>query len=139
MKKIELADIQNILDYEKVREEAQNRIIALKKNRRVQVGDMISFVFENRDTVLFQIQEMVRAERIVDEEKIQDEIDVYNELIPGDGELSATMFIEIQDQARIRETLEKLLGITSRELSRLASRTLARGRVSIRLRLRTEE
>ena len=72
----------------------------------------MSFVFENRDTVLFQIQEMVRAERIVDEKKIQDEIDVYKELIPGEGELSATMFIEIQDQSRIRATLESFLGLT---------------------------
>jgi hypothetical protein len=72
----------------------------------------MSFVFENRDTELFQIQEMVRAERIVDEKKIQDEIDVYKELIPGEGELSATMFIEIQDQSRIRATLESFLGLT---------------------------
>jgi hypothetical protein len=61
------------------------------------VGDRITLVFENRETVLFQIQEMVRAERIVEDRKIQDEIDAYEPLLPGNGELSATLFIEIPE------------------------------------------
>jgi hypothetical protein len=119
MNKIALPDIKNILEYEKVREEFRDRIIELKKSRRIAVGDLITFVFENRDTVLFQIQEMVRAERLVDEDRIQDEIDVFNELIPPDGQLSATMFIEITDQASIRPTLERLVGITRRGVAYL--------------------
>ncbi len=95
MQKIELKDIRNIAEYEKVREAMRADIIALKKNRRLQVGPNLSLVFENRETVLFQIHEMVRAERLVDERKIQDEIDAYANLIPGPGELSATLFVEI--------------------------------------------
>ena len=112
MKKIELSDIKNILEYEREREEFRDRIIRIKKDRRISVGDLITFVLENRDTVLFQIQEMVRAERIVDPAKIQDEIDVYNELLPAKRELSATLFIEITESSEIRPTLERLLGLT---------------------------
>jgi len=95
MRKIELEDIRNIAEYEKVREAMRAEIIALKKNRRLEVGPNLSLVFENRQTVLFQIHEMVRAERLVDDRRIQDEIDAYQNLIPGAGELSATLFIEI--------------------------------------------
>ena len=112
MKKIELSDVKNILEYEREREQYRDRIIETKKKRRIAVGDLITFVFENRDTVLFQIQEMVRAERIIEPAKIQEEIDVYCELLPGQDELSATMFIEISESSLIRPTLEKLLGLT---------------------------
>jgi len=112
MNKIELSDIKNILEYEREREAFRDRIIQIKKNRRIAVGELITFVFENRDTVLFQIQEMVRAERIVDPAKIQDEIDVYSALLPGEHELSATLFIEISDSSEIKPTLQRLLGLT---------------------------
>jgi hypothetical protein len=112
MNKIGLSDINNILEYERQRESFRDRIIEIKKARRISVGDLFTFLFENRDTVLFQIQEMVRAERIVDEKKIQAEIDSYAELLPGPRALSATMFIELRDQSTIKVTLEKFLGIT---------------------------
>jgi hypothetical protein len=112
MKTIELADIKDILEYEREREQFRDRIIEIKKSRRVAVGDLITLVFENRETVLFQIQEMVRAERIVEPAKIQDEIDVYNELLPGENELSATLFIEISQGSEIKPTLQRLLGLT---------------------------
>src|SRR6185436_16629485 len=62
-------------------------------------------------TMLFQIQEMVRAERIVDLDKVRDEIEVYNELVPNSGELSATLLIEITGSDHIREELVQLIGI----------------------------
>ena len=111
MDKIRLADVVNFFEYEKVREARRARIIDLKRRRRVAVGRYLSFVFENRETVLFQIQEMCRAERIASDVKVQEEIDVYNALLPGPGELSATMFIEIEDMARIKPVLDRLLGI----------------------------
>ncbi|HSK29290.1 MAG TPA: DUF3501 family protein [Candidatus Limnocylindria bacterium] len=111
MKKIVLDDILGFSAYEKIREEFRQEIIAKKRNRRVAVGDKVSLVFENRDTVIFQIQEMLRAERIADLDKIREEISVYNELIPNSGELSATMFLEIEDQSHLREDLLKFLGI----------------------------
>jgi len=111
MKKIALEDIRGLTAYEKVREEFRRGIIELKKNRRLAVGDRVSLLFENRDTVIFQIQEMIRAERITDLDKIREEIEVYNGLIPAAGELSATLFLEIENQDRIRGELLKFLGI----------------------------
>jgi uncharacterized protein DUF3501 len=109
--RIELADVLNFFEYEKVRAEMRERVIDLKRVRRVPVGQHLSFVFENRDTVLFQIQEMCRVERITDEARIQDEIDVYNALLPGPGELSATLFIEITDKVQIQPVLDRFMGI----------------------------
>ncbi|MBI1995792.1 MAG: DUF3501 family protein [Deltaproteobacteria bacterium] len=111
MKKVALEDIRGLAAYENLREKFRRRIIELKQARRVAVGDKVTLVFENRDTVIFQIQEMVRAERIVDLDKIREEIEVYNELIPEPGELSATLFLEIEDQTHLREELLKFLGI----------------------------
>ncbi|MCS7284710.1 MAG: DUF3501 family protein, partial [Hydrogenobacter thermophilus] len=70
MKKISFDEILNIYEYEKVREERKREIIELKKNRRVFLGDLVHLVFENRQTVWFQIQEMIRAERMVKDEEI---------------------------------------------------------------------
>jgi hypothetical protein len=67
MQKLTLEDTWNLLEYEKIRDDYRRRIIALKKKRRVPVGDFITLVFENRDTALFQIQEMIRIERLVHE------------------------------------------------------------------------
>jgi hypothetical protein len=109
--KVELKDVLNFFEYEKVRAEMRERVIELKRVRRVPVGRYLSFVFENRDTVLFQIQEMCRVERITDDGKIQDELDVYNALLPGPRELSATLFIEITDKDQIQPVLDRFMGI----------------------------
>lgn len=111
MKKLAFEDIQPLSEYEQERAEFRRRIIALKARRRVAVGDLITLVFENRDTVRFQIQEMVRVEHLYDDEKIREELEIYNGLIPDDGELSATLFIEITEADRIKETLDRLMGI----------------------------
>lgn len=116
MQPIHLSEIKDLVEYEKSREAMRARVIELKKNRRVPVGDNLTFLFENRDTVLFQIQEMVRTERIVDKARIQEEIDAYNALIPGPGELSATLFIEIPELARmsndeVRRTINRFQGL----------------------------
>jgi hypothetical protein len=109
--RIELKDVLNFFEYEKVRERMRGRVIDLKRVRRVEVGRHLSFVFENRDTVLFQIQEMCRVERITGDAKIRDELDVYNALLPRPGELSATLFIEITDKAEIQPVLDRFMGI----------------------------
>jgi hypothetical protein len=111
MKKIVLDDILGLSAYERVREDFRRRTIGLKEARRITVGDKVTLVFENRDTVIFQIQEMVRAERIADLDKIREEIEVYNQLIPEPGELSSTLFLEITEQSHLREELLKFLGI----------------------------
>jgi hypothetical protein len=109
--KIELKDVLNFFDYEKVRDDRRRRVIALKRARRVSVGRYLSFVFENRETLLFQIQEMCRVERIAADARIQDEIDVYGALLPQPGELSATLMIEIADKGEIKPVLDRFLGI----------------------------
>ena len=109
--KIQLKDVLNFFEYEKVRAGMRGRVIDLKRVRRVPVGEHLSFVFENRDTVLFQIQEMCRVERITDDARVQDELDVYNALLPGPGELSATLFIEITDKDQIQAVLDRFMGI----------------------------
>jgi hypothetical protein len=116
MEGIRPSELKDLVEYEKVREYMRARIIALKTNRRVSVGANLTFLFENRETVLFQIQEMVRTERIVDPTKIQEEVDAYNALIPGPGELSATLFIEIPDLAslghdEVREQVNRFQGL----------------------------
>ena len=111
MEKVILDDILGFAAYENVRQKFRAEIIEKKKRRRVSIGDRVSMVFENRDTVIFQIQEMLRAEKIADLDKIRDEIAAYNELIPNPGELIATLFLEIEDQTNLREDLLKFLGI----------------------------
>ena len=124
MKKVALDDIMGLTAYEKVRDNFRRRIIDLKQARRVAVGDRVTLVFENRDTVIFQIQEMVRAERIVDLDKIREEIEVYNELIPEPEELSATLFLEIEDQTHLREELLKFLGIDEAVYFKVGSQSI---------------
>ena len=111
MRKLTPGETWNILEYEKVRDEFRREIIALKKIRRVEVGEHITLVFENRATVLFQIQEMVRAERMVTEAAIAREVEVYNSLIPDDGELSATLFIEYERRSTLHPALSRLVGL----------------------------
>lgn len=111
MKRLSPRDLFSYEAYERVRTAYRDRIIALKKRRRIAVGDLVSLIFENRDTIQFQIQEMVRAEHILDPGKIQEELDVYNALLPDAGELSATLMIEITEGDRIRPLLDSFQGI----------------------------
>jgi hypothetical protein len=119
MKPLELSEILNLVEYEKVRAARRREIVALKQGRRVSVGRYLTFVFENRATVWFQIQEMVRAERIVDESKIAEEVEVYNALLPRPGELAATLMIEIAEASEIKPVLDRLLGIDTRDYVKL--------------------
>ena len=111
MKKLRRSEILDLVEYEKARDQFLAKTIELKKLRRVGVGNLLTFIFENRDTVRFQVQEMLRAERAVDEDAIAHEIQVYNQLIPGKAELSATLMIEITESEQIRPTLDRLAGI----------------------------
>jgi hypothetical protein len=106
-----LADVLDLRAYERVREEYRARIIARKQLRRVALGPIMTLVFESVDTVRFQIQEMARVEKIISDEAIQVELDIYNRLLPQVGELSATLFIELTSDALLREWLPKLVGV----------------------------
>jgi len=113
MRPIERAEVLDLGAYEQIRPHFRDRLIAQKKHRRISVGDHMTFIFENRDTVLLQIQEMLRTERITSESGIRHEIDTYNTLVPGDGELFATLMIEYQDPDERSEALAKLADLSS--------------------------
>jgi len=110
-RKLTLRDIEDLRAYERGRPEYRRAVIALKSRRRVAVGPIVSLVFENRETMRSQVQEMARAEHMVSDEQIQQELDAYNPLIPEPGELSATMFIELSGEEALREWLPKLVGV----------------------------
>jgi hypothetical protein len=111
MKPLTVQDVLPIEEYERSREAFRRRIIDLKQRRRLSVGNLITMVFENRETVLFQIQEMVRAERILRPERVSEEVAMYNEQIPRAGELSATLMVEVTDPAQVKPVLDRLQGI----------------------------
>ncbi len=111
MDPVERHEIMSLEDYEIARPAVRKRIMEIKAARRVAVGDHITILFENHDTVLYQIQEMLRAERITDPEAIQYEIDTYNELVPGENELTATLLIEYEDPAERDRRLRELVGL----------------------------
>ena len=111
MKALTREEIASLDEYERIRESFRRHMIELKRKRRISVGDRVTLLFENRETIRFQIQEMVRIERIVDPVKIQEELDVYNAQLPGERELSATLFIEITDSERIKSDLDALQGL----------------------------
>jgi len=111
MKLLTAADLTNLHEYELERAAFRERVIALKSRRRVPLGPLMTLVFENRDTVRFQIQEMLRVERIVQPDKVQHELDTYNALLPGPGEIAATLFIEVTDPARVQPVLDGFLGL----------------------------
>jgi hypothetical protein len=110
-RKLTLDDIADLRAYEREREAFRAHVIALKKRRRVHVGPFVTLVFENRDTIRFQIQEMARAERILTDEGIETELQIYNPLIPEPNHLSATLFIELTTEEQLREWLPQLVGI----------------------------
>lgn len=111
MRLIERTEVLTIGDYEPIRPHFRKRVIEEKRARRVVIGPHLSAVFENRDTVLLQIQEMLRTERITSEPAVLHEIETYNELVPGEGELSLTLFVEIADREVRERTLVELAGL----------------------------
>jgi uncharacterized protein DUF3501 len=111
VRKLTHADIKDLREYERERDAFRAEIIAMKKRRRIALGDIMTIVFENAATMRFQIQEMARAERMLRDEQIAHELETYNDLIPEDGELSCTLFIEIDDEGALRAWLPRLTKI----------------------------
>jgi hypothetical protein len=111
MRPLRIEEIVPLDRYGPLRDAYRERVIAYKRTRRVALGEHATLLFEDRETLRFQIQEMLWVERIREPEKVQAEIDVYNELMPGAGELSATLFLEILESSEIRPTLERLVGL----------------------------
>ncbi len=99
---------ESILDYvtyEARREEIRRRVFAVKALRRIHAAGVLTFLFENTETVRYQVQEMVRAERLVAEADVRHELETYNELLAGPGGLGCTLLIEIEDPEERRAKL----------------------------------
>lgn len=111
MKRLALADLPPPEVFEAMRAQLRERLIEHKRPRRVALGERATLVFEDRETVRWQVLEMARVERLRGEEALQHELDVYNDLVPGDNALSATLFIEITELASIRRELDRLIGL----------------------------
>jgi Protein of unknown function (DUF3501) len=105
MKKVDPSEILDLQAYEERRDEIRRAIFETKEPRRVHVGPDLTFLFENADTVRYQVHEMVRAERMHRPEDIRREVETYNELLGDEGELGATLLIEIDDPAVRRQRL----------------------------------
>ncbi len=120
MKPVDRSSILDYVTYEEQRDALRPRALAIKAKRRVHIGEHLTLVFENTDTVRYQIQEMVRIERIVKEADIVHELETYNELLGGAGELGATLFIEIDDPALRAVKLAEWLELPWRLYAELA-------------------
>jgi hypothetical protein len=114
MKPITRDELLELGAYEKIREAFLRSVIERKKLRYVKLGEHMTALFENRDTVLLQVQEMLRTERITQEAAIAHELSTYNELVPGERELSLTLFIEYQDRDERERMLTALAGLEDR-------------------------
>jgi hypothetical protein len=110
-RKLSLDDIVDVRAYEREREEFRSRMIEVKRRRRVSLGPVVTLMFENRDTMRHQIQEMARVEKLTSDAEIQTELDVYNPMVPERGQLCATLFLELITDEQVREWLPKLVGI----------------------------
>lgn len=132
MNPVEISAIRNIAEYEIERETLRPKMIALKDRRRVRVGEHLTFLFENRDTVRYQVQEMMRIERIVKQHDIEHELETYNELIPAAGELSATLLIEYDSPVERDVWLRALLGLEDHVWMQVGSLAPVRARFDTR-------
>ena len=139
MKPVMLKEILGYEQYEILRPRLRPLFIAEKERRRLAVGEHLSLLFENGATVWYQVEEMIRTERIANEDAIRHEIDTYNELLPRPGELTATMLIEYPDAAERDVALCALRGLERhlwirigerREPARFDARQIADDRVS---------
>jgi glycerol-3-phosphate dehydrogenase subunit C len=114
MAKLTQDKLMTLEAYAKARDTIRADVMAHKKNRNVALGDHVTLIFEDEQTIRYQVQEMLRAEKMFEEAGIQDEIDAYNPLIPDGSNWKATMMIEYEDVEERRHMLTQLLGIEDR-------------------------
>jgi hypothetical protein len=110
-KTITRQDIPSLTTYRQGREEYLQKMITYKNERRIKLAENISILFENKNTVLFQILELIHSEDLEDPSEIDEYIEIYSGMLPDENELSATLFIELDDQMKLTDLLVKLKGI----------------------------
>ena len=114
MARIERESLLTLEAYARERKDFRTRVIEHKKHRTVQLGDSVTLIFEDELTIRYQVQEMLRVERIFEEQGIQDELDTYNPLVPDGRNFKATMMLEFPDPEERQRRLAKLIGIEDR-------------------------
>jgi hypothetical protein len=115
MKKVERTEILDYVTYGEARDALRAEAMAAKDRRRIVLaGGTLTFLFENRTTIRYQVHEMLRAERIVREADVQHELDTYNELLGGHGELGCTLLIGIADEVERADKLSRWLELPSK-------------------------
>ena len=114
MKKLTIEELYGLEKYAVIRAEFRDKVIAHKKNRVLNIGPHTALFFEDRLTMQYQVQEMLRAERIFEAEGIEEELKAYNPLIPDGSNWKATFMIQYADENERKQALEKLIGIEDR-------------------------
>ena len=125
MKKVERSEVVDYVTYEERRDAVRDSAMRAKGERRVHVGPHLTFLFENHETILYQVQEMTRAERMVKEAEIVHEIETYNELLGGPGEVGCTLLVELDDPTARSEKLTKWLALPKHLYAKRADGTKA--------------
>ena len=108
---VDRSEITDYQTYEDNRESIQSQVFETKKNRRIHLGENLTFLFENHETIKYQIQEIIRVEKIVKESSIQEEINTYNTFLGNSGELACVLLIEIEAESQRKPLLESWMGL----------------------------
>ena len=128
-RKLTLDDISDLRAYEREHEGFRATVIEKRRLRRVSLGTLMSLSFENRDTMRYQIQEMIRVEKTMTDEGVTEELNAYNPMIPEPGQLCATLFVELTSEDQVREWLPKLAGLERSISLRLSDGSRVPGRI----------
>ena len=121
MRRLAIQDLYSLEQYHGLRTDFRKRVLAHKKQRQIAIGPIVTLYFEDRLTIQYQVQEMLRIERIFEREAIEEELAAYNPLIPDGANLKATFMIEVPEPDERRRELERLAGIEHRLYARVDS------------------
>ncbi len=128
MRPVAREELLGLEDYERARPEIRRRVLQVKGPRRIHLGEALTFLFENAETIRYQIQEMLRAERIAKEDEIRHELETYNEVLGGKGELGCVLLVEIEDPQERDRKLREWLELPRHVYARTASGRKVRAR-----------
>ena len=114
MNKLEKKDLLSLEDYSLKRDTLRTKVLDIKRKRKVQIGSNVTLLFENKETIKYEMHEMLMVKKIFQPEGIEEELSAYNPLIPNGSNLKATLLIEFPDEKIRREMLKKLIGIENK-------------------------
>lgn len=121
MQKLTRSDLWSLEQYAEQRTDFRRKVMAHKRHRQVALGEHVRLYFEDRLTIQYQVQEMLRIERVFEPAGIQEELDAYNPLIPDGSNWKATLMIEYEDSEQRKAELERLVGLEHRVWIRIGS------------------